>query len=352
MAFSRPTLSEIVQRATTDLSTRIIGSVAALRRSVIKAFGSVIGGAVHSLYGYLDYIAREAFVDTAKDASTLERYGSIWGVPRNSPTFADGFVVFTGTNGTVLPALTSLQRSDGVLYSTLADGTIASGTVTVEAVCLTSGDTGNMLSGENLTIVTPIAGITSQGTVDTDGMTGGADVEEVEAWRERILEKIRKAPRGGNASDYEFWAKEITGVTRVWVYENQYGAGTVGLAFVRDNDTPTIFPSAGEIADVQDYIDTVRPLTADLTVWAPVAQVLNFTISITPDTAAIRAAVQAELEDLIKRVAEPGGTILLSQIREAVSAAAGEEDNAVTVPAADATATAGNLFTMGTITWV
>jgi len=350
MAFNRPTLSEIVERISSDISTRVLGSISALRRSVIKAMAAAFGGAVHSAYGYIQYISREAFVDTAQD--NLARWGSLWAVARNAATFADGQVEFSGTNGTILPALTQLQRSDGILYQVEADGTVTSGTVVVDVVCLTAGDTGNMLSGETLTIVTPIAGITSDGLVEPDGITGGSDVEGLEAWRERILAKIQNPPRGGNATDYEFWAKEITGVTRVWVYENYLGVGTVSVAFVRDNDTPTLFPSAGEIADVADYIETVRPLTADVTVFAPTDSPLNFTINISPDTAAIRAAVQAELEDLLLRVSEPGGTIYLSQIREAISSAAGEIDSDVTVPSADVVATAGQLKTMGTITWI
>jgi len=350
MAFSRPTLAEIVERVVSDLSTRILGTATALRRSVIRAMGTAFGGAVYSTYGYLDYISKEVFVDQTKD--NLSRHASIWEVPRLAASFASGEVEFTGTNGTILPALTQMQRSDGVLFEVQADGTVSGGVVVVDVVCLTAGDTGNMLSGEALTLISPIVGITSEGAVEPDGITGGTDEEGLEAWRERILAKIQNPPRGGTASDYEFWAKEVAGVTRVWVYPSQYGNGTVGVAFVRDNDSGSIFPSAGEISDVQDYIDSVRPIGADVTVWGPTQQVLNFTISITPDTAAIRAAVQAELEDLIKRVAEPGGTIYLSQIREAVSAAAGEVDSDVTVPAADAVASAGNLYTMGTITWI
>lgn len=351
MAFERPTLSQLIERITSDISSRIIGSATALRRSVIKVIGTVLGGAVYLLYGFLDYIALESMPDTAVD--NLERWASIWEVSKNGATYATGSATFPGTNGTILPALTIVQRGDGVEYQVQNDGTVSGGTVSVDLLCLTPGDTGNMLSGESLTIVTAIAGITSQGTVDIDGISGGSDEESLDSLRARMLQKIQEPPQGGSKTDYEQWAKSITGVTRVWVYENQYGAGTVGVAFVRDNDTPSIIPSAGEIATVQDYIDTVRPLTADVTVWAPVAVARNFTIQlVTNDTAAIRAAVEAELRDLILRESEPGGTLLLSHIREAVSKAAGETDSIVTVPAANAAAGAGNIYIMGTITWV
>ena len=84
---------------------------------------------------------------------------------------------------------------------------------------------------------------------------------------------------------------------------------------------------------------------------APVASAVNFTISVTPSTAAVRAAVEAELEDLLLREAEPGGTLYLSRIREAVSLAAGESDSTITVPSADVTKASGQIATMGVITW-
>jgi uncharacterized phage protein gp47/JayE len=65
----------------------------------------------------------------------------------------------------------------------------------------------------------------------------------------------------------------------------------------------------------------------------------------------VQAAVQAELQDLLLREAKPGGTILLSHIRAAISAAAGETDYVLASPAADVTNTAGNMSTMGSITW-
>jgi uncharacterized phage protein gp47/JayE len=97
-------------------------------------------------------------------------------------------------------------------------------------------------------------------------------------------------------------------------------------------------------------------VTADVTVFAPTPVKLDFTISLTPDTTAARAAVQAELEDLLLREAEPedgdgSGTILVSHIREAISLAAGETDHALTAPAADVTLAAGEMSVMGTITW-
>jgi uncharacterized phage protein gp47/JayE len=155
---------------------------------------------------------------------------------------------------------------------------------------------------------------------------------------------------GGARSDYEAWALQVAGVTRAWVYPLENGPGTVVVRFVRDNDT-SLIPDSAEVAAVQAYIDDLRPVTANVTVEAPTASPLNMTIQLTPNTAAVRAAVTAELTDVLQREAAPGGTILLSHLREAISVAAGEVNNVLTTPTADVTHAAGEMPVLGTITW-
>ena len=92
-------------------------------------------------------------------------------------------------------------------------------------------------------------------------------------------------------------------------------------------------------------------MTALVTVAAPVAVPLDFDIRLTPDSSAIRAAIEAELRDLIFREAVPGGTLLISHIREAISIAAGEVDHVLLAPDEDQTVTAAQINTLGTLTW-
>lgn len=84
---------------------------------------------------------------------------------------------------------------------------------------------------------------------------------------------------------------------------------------------------------------------------APTAAPLNLTIQLTPNTAAVRAAVTAELADVVRREAMPGGTLLLSHLREAISVAAGEINNVLSTPTADVTHAPGQMPVLGTITW-
>lgn len=350
MAFQRPTLQQLIDRSKTDLEGRLNDGAAVLRRAAIAVFARVIGGMSHLQHGHLDYNYKQAFPDTADDENTL-RWASIYGVEQKSAEFAEGNYTFTGTNGTVIPALTQIQRADGIVYETQSSATISGGSATVSIVALTAGEDGNADAGVSMNLVAPISGVNSAGTVAAGGLSGGVDQELVASVRARLLDRIRQPPQGGAEPDYKRWALEVAGVTRAWVYPLHLGPGTVGVSFVRDDDV-SIIPDAGEVSAVQTYIDDRRPVTAEVTVFAPTASPLNFTIELTPDTPEIRAAVQIELEDLLKREAEPGGTILLSHINEAISIAADEVDHVLTSPSADVVEGAGDLTTMGTITWV
>jgi len=351
MPFARPTLVELIERAANDFETRLPGTDARLRRSNLNVLGRVHAGAVHGLYGYLDFIARQVIPDSA-EIEYLERWSNVWGVTRNPAAKATGNVTITGTNGTVIPIATQLLRSDGAEFTTDAEATIVAGVATPAATAAKAGAAGNTDVGSQLTMSAPVAGANGLVTVAAGGLASGADVETDDSLRERLLDRIQQAPHGGADFDYETWAKEVAGVTRVWVFPAELGLGTVTVRFVRDDDVASIIPDAGEVAAVQAYIDARRPVTAQVTVVAPVAVAINFVFTlIAPSTAAVKAAVEAELQDLLLRDASPGGTILLSHIREAISVAAGESNYTLTAPAADVAHAVGQIATFGAITW-
>lgn len=349
MAFNRPTLQQLIDRIAADIESRLPGADARTRRSNLAVLARALAGAVHGLYGYLEWQSRQILPDTA-EAELLDRHASLHGITRTAAVAATGNVTFTGTNGTVIPAGTELQRSDGVLFTTDAEATIASSSATAAVTCQTLGATGNTDAAVALTLISPIAGLDSQAAVAVGGLSGGTDPETDADLLERLLERIESPPHGGAAADYILWAKQIAGVTRAWVYPEELGPGTVVLRFVRDNDASMI-PDAGEVAAVQAHIDTVRPVTAAFTAVAPVAAPLNFTLAVVPNTQAVKDAVTAELLDMFSRDAEPGGTILISRIREAISIAAGETNYVLSTPSADVTHTTGQIATLGTITW-
>lgn len=349
MAFNRPTMAEIVERVTTDIESRLPGTDARLRRSNLGVMARVLSGVSHGLHGFIVWVAKQVIIDTA-EAEYLERWASIWGIGRTAPTVASGSVQLTGLNGVGIPAGTVLQRSDGAEFVTIDSATIAAGVATVQVEALNAGEASNTVAASKLTLAAQILGIGAQATVQAGGLVGGVETEGDDGLRDRLLSRIRKPPQGGADFDYEAWAREVAGVTRVWVKPLYLGLGTVGVFFVRDGDVDMI-PDVAEVAEVQAYIDERRPVTADVTVLAPTPLAVDMTIDVTPDTAEVRAAVTETLADVFRREAEPGGTMLISHLREAVSVSLGEIDHTIDVPAGNVVAGAGEIPVLGAITW-
>lgn len=315
---------------------------------------TVFAGAVHMLHGHLVWISQQLFADTAEDLY-LVRIASIYGITKTAATFATGNIDATGTNTTIIPTGTVWVRDDGATYTSTADATITLGTASVPVIADDAGNDGNLDSGETLSLESPIAGVDADATVDSNGISGGTDQETTEELRARLLQRLRTPPTGGSDQDYIAWALSIAGVTRAWVFRHENGLGTVTVRFVRDNDVP-IFPDAGEVTTVQDYIDTQRPTTAEVTVEAPTQLDVDFDIQLDPDTVALRAEVEASLEELLQREGEPGdglgrGTILLSQVRTAIGVAIGDGDYTLTDPVADVVPALGELAVVGTVTF-
>ncbi|MBD3728771.1 MAG: baseplate J/gp47 family protein [Sphingomonadales bacterium] len=349
MSFSRPTLSEIIERARGDIASRLPGADAQLRHSVLDVLARMHSGAAASLYGYLDYLALQLMPDTAEGAY-LNRWSSIWGIRRKAATQATANAIATGNAGASIAKGVQALRIDGAAYEVIADAAIAGGTATLQIRAVDAGPATSLTDGTELTFVQPVAGVNAAITVDGPGVPG-VDEESDEALLARLLARIRQQPKGGAAHDYVAWALAQPGVTRAWAWAGWMGAGTVGLSFVMD-DREDILPLPADIEAVQAAIDAVRPVTAELYVFAPAAEPVDFVLRITPDNAATRAAIVAELADLFTREAEPGGTIYLSRIGEAISLAEGEFQHRIEVPAADYTAAVGAMPMLGEVTFL
>lgn len=328
MPYSRPTLQELKTRIQTDLISRLELTGGNLQRTVAGVIGAVFAGVSHVLHGFITWVARQLFVWSA-DEDYLLNHASSWGIKPKAASAASGYVDFTGNAGAIVPAGTTITRSDGVLFLTASDGL-----VNVPVNALIVGAESNTATGVTLNLVTPIDGVQSAVMVASVGLTGGTDAESIESVRERTLEKMQAPPMGGRGSDYVQWAKEVAGVTRAWSLPLWQGLGTVGVTFVRDDDEDFI-PDANEVAKVAEHIEEYRPITAEVFVFAPEAVSVNVSLMISPDTEAGRAAVIEELSAFFTREAEPGKTIHISRLREAVSSSTSEYYHHLITPTDD-----------------
>jgi len=336
MALSRPTLLELVKRIEDDMVSRITGVSAILRRSVLRVTARVFAGATHLLFGFIDNFSLEILVTTAT-TEFLEKHGIKWGITRKEATFSVGAVDFTGTNGTIIPVGFTFQDTNGIEYTSDLAETIAAGVVKIEMTATVPGITGNQLVGVEISPVSPIVGLDSPGTVDSGGFTGGSDTESDELFRGRILTRIQKPPFGGSKNDY---INLILGIpdfqaTRVFVLGgDEVVLGAVSVYFLLDNQVP-IIPNASQLAIAQAAIDLVRPVTAVVTAKAPIENIVKIGLFLDPFLPDVEAAVRASVEDFFEAKADVGGTLLNSQLREAISNAQGENNHDIQLLAID-----------------
>lgn len=343
MPFNVPTLPALIGRAQSDLT-----GDGGLRHSDAQVAARALAGAVYGLYGHQEWIANQQLPDTCEEEMLL-RLAKLRPIRDRLPAVpAAGSASFAGSVGAVLDAGTLLQRDDGVQFKVAATVAGNAGSVTLEAV--EAGALGNTIAGAKLKLVSPVLGIVDGFTVTGDGLTGGTDQESIEALRVRVIRSYRKLPHGGNADDYVTWALEVPGVTRAWVRRRWVGQGTVGLFILRDGD-PDPIPNAAALAEVQAYVEPLKPVDPELYVMAPIAKPVVYQIALTPDSSAIRAAVEAALRDLHYREGEPGVTLLHTHIAEAISGAEGERDHVLSAPVGNVTAAGNEVLTFGGIVW-
>jgi len=349
--FTRPTLPQLITAVRSDILTRLAAdtTLAVLRRTDAEVYGRVQAAAVHTVYGYIDYLARNLLPDLA-DEEWLTRHANMKRCPRKAATTAAGYARWAvATAGITIPAGVTIQRDDLVSFTTSAAATSAGGVLRVPVVCDTAGATGNTDDGLAMRLVSPITGLTSAGVADS--IKGGADVEDLELWRSRLIERWYWTPQGGADGDYEVWAKEVAGITRAWTYRHWSGRGTVGV-MVANSDLINPVPDPATVAAVQAYIEPLAPVAgADIYVFAPTPHTVNFQIRLSPDTTAVRYAVEAELRSMMLRDGGPESVLKPSRISEAISIATGEYSHTLVSPYADITISKGELGVVGTILW-
>jgi uncharacterized phage protein gp47/JayE len=301
------------------MEQRLTGNVPLLAVGFLRILARVFAGAIHILYGWLAWLAKQLFWDTA-EVEMLDRHARLWGLTRKAAAFATGTVDFTGTDTTIIPSGTLLTDDDGIQFETLAQVTITGGVASVIANASEPGNDGNIDAGTVLELVEPISGVLTAEAA-TGGFTGGQDGESDAELRIRIDERISTPPAGGTAYDFERWAKEVTGVANAWALATTPSAGYVTVVVKASGSNPE--PSSALLTLVEDNISDQMPVTANLVVVGVSKVDIDFTIDITvapgADQSDTEAAITANLESYFEDVSEPGVDVLISGIRNAIS---------------------------------
>ncbi len=187
MPLDRPSLTQLRSRVAADVTGRV-NRGPLLQRSVLNLLAQAVAGAAHGIYGQLDYVFRRFWPDTA-DTESLERMATSWGVPRRDPAYARGVVLAVGAVGAAIAEGTSLVREDGVLFEVEEGVTLGAETAPVRVRAVEPGLAGNTAADAVMTWGEPIADVDPSATVALGGIGAGADLEDDEILRGRVLQR-------------------------------------------------------------------------------------------------------------------------------------------------------------------
>lgn len=166
--------------------------------------------------------------------------------------------------------------------------------------CETAGAVGNIPYG-NMMPVSYIEGLATAELADI--LTPGEDEETDASLLKRYHFRVRQPITSGNVYHYKQWAREVAGVGDAKVFPLWNGNGTVKVA-IADSDMQPAIPAL--VTTVAEYIETVRPIGATVTVVSAVGKSINVaaTVTLAPGVSlqgvydAFTAAVKTYLHEL------------------------------------------------------
>ncbi|SHH76205.1 Uncharacterized phage protein gp47/JayE [Caloranaerobacter azorensis DSM 13643] len=202
------------------------------------------------------------FVDTAV-GEYLNRKAADYGITRKPATKAIRKIVTTGPVD--IGTRWGLEDTTYVIIEKISD-------TEYKAECEQYGEIGNIYTGE-LNNIDNVNGITA---TLTDILISGEDEETDDNFRRRIYAYLQKPATSGNANHYKQWALEVPGVGGAKVFSLWNGPGTVKVLIVDSdmNIDETLEQS------VYEYIESVRPIGATVTVDSPIEKVINVSANI------------------------------------------------------------------------
>lgn len=341
MAFEMQSKDAIQQRMVTELAK--ISDKSTVEGSFSRDIINANSVEFENAYAEMNLMIDAAYADSSWGEYLTKRC-SEYGIDRKKATYATGTVTFHGDAASIIPAGSLVEVKGGQQFRTAADAVInANGTATAKITAVTAGEVGNVAAGAIHNIPMSIPGISS--VTNAAATADGFDEETDDELRNRYYVAIRTPATSGNKFHYYNWAMSIEGVGACKVLPLWQGPGTVKILVI-NSDMQTA--SADIIQRVHDYIESVRPIGADVTVVSPTPRVVNITVDVagTVDIAIFKRAVNAYIAKnnlgLRKISAAQVGKILMQQ-------SVNDYDNLLLNGSARVTAAEDELLTVGEV---
>ena len=276
--------SDLLGRLTTDLNLS--------EGSFTNDMVSGVAYEIWKTYQGLNAVIPIAFVDETS-GEYIDKRAAEYGITRKAGTKASAVLLFTGTNGTVIPQGKVFLTSEGMQFVTTKAVTIAEGSASVEASASEAGEEYNVGAGE---ITLQIVSLNGLSAVTNEAAVGGSDPETDSALVKRLYDYLKRPATSGNASHYKQWALAVDGVGAAKVTPLWDGPGTVKVLIVGDDNGPV---DSAITAKCAAAIEANRPIGATVTVMSAQGLSINVSAAVNVDATTTLAKVKEAFTDAL-----------------------------------------------------
>lgn len=304
---------------------------------------------VHALLVQTEWVLGQSFPQTAQ-GKYLDSHAAMRGLSRTAAVRAKGTLRFAAAGTAVLestiPAGTVCMTSGGVRFETTEDAVLAVGKawVDVSAQAVEAGESGNVVALSVTLLSQPPVGISK--CSNPKAFSGGAEAEDDESLRERILASYARLPNGANAAYYEAEALRFPGIVAAKAVGRARGVGTVDIYAAAADGAP----SAELLSKIEAAIKEKREIAVDLRVLAPTVKTVDVSVEIAAaEFEAVKAKVAAALGTFFTGE-KLGKSVLTAQLLSLVYGVEGVENCRVLAPTADVALGETEVAMSGTLT--
>ncbi len=290
--------------------------------AAIRADGEA--SVVEGLYHHQTYIQKQLFIATA-DEPFLYIHARRLNCPRNGGSKASGRIKASSNIAVTIPAGTKLTDGKGHYWLTLYKEPFTENRPReIQVIAEFDGVSWNY-DGEQLLWVSPLPGVAAQVDV-IEEISAGVDVEDVEVWRQRMMEKEALGLIRDREADLRRIVKDVPGVADVFTYPKRRGLGSLDVAVTAAGNPPNS-PSTALLELVQTALDEYCGFWCDVRAYAPTKEYLK--LSAVFSGTASETDVEQVIRDYVGLL-KPGETFVASTVVSRVKELQGVTDFQIT----------------------
>ncbi len=275
MSLITPTTKQINDTLIAQLESSLNQTIPLLPKAFNRVLAKALAGVFILLYKYGGFIFLQMFVSTASAKETeingqlltpLTEWGRLIGV--GDPVAATNAELIVDIpveiqSGSLISGSQLVNAENGVTYITIGDVLLDAPTVqaTIRAVSDQSGGggkgaIGNLQVGAVVSFANPLSNVSRNTTVASQTVTG-ANAEDTEVYRQRVIDRFQQRPQGGALADYKQWSEEVAGILNAYPYTSDC-PGQVDVyieATAESSGSPDGIPTTIQLEEVLDNIN-------------------------------------------------------------------------------------------------